>query len=66
MNSKVRMFYGGLSTDFSTAYVEKCFELVAAEEIKPRICADERESETDRITQLRSFISFDQIRESLR
>jgi len=41
------MFYGALSTDFSTACVEKCFELVAAEEIKLRICADERESETD-------------------
>jgi hypothetical protein len=49
MIPKVRLFFGALSTDFSTARVEKCFEVVAAEEIKPRICADERESETDRI-----------------
>jgi hypothetical protein len=29
MTPKVRMFYGALSTDFSTACVEKCFEEVA-------------------------------------
>jgi hypothetical protein len=29
MISKVRMFYGALSTDFSTAWRGKCFEAVA-------------------------------------
>jgi hypothetical protein len=43
MTPKVRMFYAALSTDFSTAWVEKYFEVVTDEEIKPRICADERE-----------------------
>jgi hypothetical protein len=31
MIPKVRMFYVGLSTDFSTAAVENCFEQVATQ-----------------------------------
>jgi hypothetical protein len=40
MLPKVRMFYGVLSTDFSTALRGKCFEAVASEENQPRINAD--------------------------
>jgi len=34
MTPKVRMFYAALSTDFSTACVEKCFEEVAGRSFK--------------------------------
>jgi hypothetical protein len=34
MTPKVRMFYGALSTDFSTACVEKCFKAVAEKKFR--------------------------------